>query len=197
MPLYHHVFPPHAGQCSTDAWTERRRDGGFRRDDTKQAYQHPVHRVHALRWQCLGKTKDGPYRSPRAQAAWEGTAVKLEIAGPCLGLDHSTCGAQPICLFLSQAVDSDWCAPRQISYREMLQRVEDAFPGKLERLSDPKSEVAKNFRLKGFVGSVSFITSMTADFCSDCNRFVNAARRVRIASCPSSELQCLSSASIL
>jgi len=37
-------------------------------------------------------------------------------------------------------------------------------------LQDPKGEVAKNFRVPGFRGSVSFITSMTKAFCSDCNR---------------------------
>ena len=35
---------------------------------------------------------------------------------------------------------------------------------------DPKGEVAKNFHIPGFKGSVSFITSMTHAFCSDCNR---------------------------
>ena len=37
-------------------------------------------------------------------------------------------------------------------------------------LQDPKSEVAKNFQIPGFRGSVSFITSMTSAFCGDCNR---------------------------
>ena len=58
----------------------------------------------------------------------------------------------------------------QISYREMVQRVEEAFPEGMERLCDPKGEVAKNFRIPGFRGSVSFITSMTSNFCGDCNR---------------------------
>ena len=35
---------------------------------------------------------------------------------------------------------------------------------------DPRGEVAKNFRVPGFRGSVSFITSMTKAFCADCNR---------------------------
>ena len=35
---------------------------------------------------------------------------------------------------------------------------------------DPSGEVAKNFRIPGFRGSVSFITSMTKAFCADCNR---------------------------
>ncbi len=30
--------------------------------------------------------------------------------------------------------------------------------------------MAKNYRVPGFRGSVSFVTSMTAAFCGDCNR---------------------------
>ncbi len=37
-------------------------------------------------------------------------------------------------------------------------------------VQDPRHEVAKNFHIPGFRGSVSFITSMTQAFCSDCNR---------------------------
>lgn len=35
---------------------------------------------------------------------------------------------------------------------------------------DPAGEVAKNFRVRGHRGSVSFVTSMTQAFCGDCNR---------------------------
>lgn len=44
------------------------------------------------------------------------------------------------------------------------------FPQGLVRFNDPKGEVAKNYRVPGFAGSVSFITSMTHAFCGDCNR---------------------------
>ena len=37
-------------------------------------------------------------------------------------------------------------------------------------MQDPRHEVAKNFHIPGFKGSVSFITSMTQAFCGDCNR---------------------------
>jgi hypothetical protein len=45
--------------------------------------------------------------------------------------------------------------------------------GALQRLPDPAGEVAKNFRVPGYRGTVSFITSMTSKFCSDCNRWVS------------------------
>mmetsp|Transcript_30597 Transcript_30597/g.79664 ORF Transcript_30597/g.79664 Transcript_30597/m.79664 type:complete len:428 (+) Transcript_30597:105-1388(+) len=40
----------------------------------------------------------------------------------------------------------------------------------LERLADPNGEVAKNFRVPGHVGIISFVTSMTSHFCGECNR---------------------------
>jgi GTP 3',8-cyclase len=57
----------------------------------------------------------------------------------------------------------------QCTYEEMAQRIE-AGVGPLTRKWDPQSEVAKNFTLHGHEGSVSFITSMTEHFCSECNR---------------------------
>lgn len=57
----------------------------------------------------------------------------------------------------------------QYTYREMMQHIQ-ARHGPLHRHDDPRGEVAKNYYLDGFHGSVSFITSMTEHFCSDCNR---------------------------
>lgn len=47
----------------------------------------------------------------------------------------------------------------------MLGTVQAAY-GPLERCADPAGEVAKNFRVPGYRGTVSFITSMTKAFCS-------------------------------
>ncbi|GLC54406.1 GTP 3',8-cyclase, mitochondrial [Pleodorina starrii] len=64
-----------------------------------------------------------------------------------------------------------WSDSKMVPYRELVSRIQSAFPDTpLERLDDPSGEVAKNFRLRGHRGSVSFITSMTQHFCSDCNR---------------------------
>lgn len=41
----------------------------------------------------------------------------------------------------------------------------------LERLADPNGEVAKNFRVPGHAGIISFVTSMTSHFCGECNRY--------------------------
>lgn len=40
----------------------------------------------------------------------------------------------------------------------------------LSRLKDHPTDTAKNFRVDGHVGTVSFITSMTENFCAGCNR---------------------------
>ncbi|CAN1190149.1 GTP 3',8-cyclase, mitochondrial [Linum perenne] len=43
------------------------------------------------------------------------------------------------------------------------------FP-RMERIQDHPSETAKNFKIEGHLGTVSFITSMTEHFCAGCNR---------------------------
>lgn len=60
----------------------------------------------------------------------------------------------------------------QVTYREMMSIIETQYPDSLFRCPDPKEEVAKNYQIDGFVGSVSFVTSMTDAFCGDCNRWV-------------------------
>lgn len=40
----------------------------------------------------------------------------------------------------------------------------------LKRLQDHPTETAKNFTIDGHCGTVSFITSMTKNFCAGCNR---------------------------
>lgn len=63
-----------------------------------------------------------------------------------------------------------WAEPKMVTYRQMLDAVQQRFPNGLQRMQDPRHEVAKNFHIPGFKGSVSFITSMTQAFCGDCNR---------------------------
>ncbi|KAL3159838.1 GTP 3',8-cyclase, mitochondrial [Trebouxia sp. C0009 RCD-2024] len=63
-----------------------------------------------------------------------------------------------------------WSDTKMVTYKQMMAAVQQRFPHELQRLQDPRSEVAKNFHIPGFKGSVSFITSMTHAFCGDCNR---------------------------
>ncbi|CAL1377389.1 unnamed protein product [Linum trigynum] len=62
-----------------------------------------------------------------------------------------------------------WNVKKLVPYAEMLDRVVKQFPS-LERIQDHPTETAKNFKIDGHVGTVSFITSMTEHFCAGCNR---------------------------
>lgn len=62
-----------------------------------------------------------------------------------------------------------WSTDKLVSYKEMKQEVEKNHTT-LERCTDGYGEVAKNYRIPGYKGSVSFVTSMTSAFCSDCTR---------------------------
>ncbi|KAG8391333.1 hypothetical protein BUALT_Bualt01G0176900 [Buddleja alternifolia] len=62
-----------------------------------------------------------------------------------------------------------WNVKKLVSYSEMLDIVGKKFTG-LQRIQDHPTETAKNFRIDGHQGTVSFITSMTEHFCAGCNR---------------------------
>ncbi|KAF3452642.1 hypothetical protein FNV43_RR03075 [Rhamnella rubrinervis] len=62
-----------------------------------------------------------------------------------------------------------WNVKKMVPYSEMLNKVVGQFPG-LKRLKDHPTDTAKNFRVDGHQGAVSFITSMTEHFCAGCNR---------------------------
>lgn len=64
--------------------------------------------------------------------------------------------------------DNKWQADAVFSFAEMKSLIEKEFV--LEALESEKSAVAKDFQLKGYQGSVSFISSMSDSFCSACNR---------------------------
>ncbi|XP_042028145.1 GTP 3',8-cyclase, mitochondrial-like isoform X1 [Salvia splendens] len=62
-----------------------------------------------------------------------------------------------------------WNSKKLVPYSEMMDILVRS--GKeLQRIQDHPTETAKNFRIDGHQGTVSFITSMTEHFCSGCNR---------------------------
>ncbi|KAM7472437.1 hypothetical protein LguiA_010620 [Lonicera macranthoides] len=61
-----------------------------------------------------------------------------------------------------------WNVKKLVPYSEMLDRVVKRFT--VKRIQDHPTETAKNFRIDGHKGTVSFITSMTEHFCAGCNR---------------------------
>ncbi|XP_011625432.1 GTP 3',8-cyclase, mitochondrial [Amborella trichopoda] len=62
-----------------------------------------------------------------------------------------------------------WNFKKLVPYAEMLDRVLKQHKD-LRRLQDHPTDTAKNFKIDGFCGTVSFITSMTEHFCAGCNR---------------------------
>ncbi|XP_020855210.1 molybdenum cofactor biosynthesis protein 1 isoform X4 [Phascolarctos cinereus] len=62
-----------------------------------------------------------------------------------------------------------WNFKKMVSYTEMLDMIHQRWP-ELEKLPEEASSTAKAFRVPGFRGQVSFITSMSEHFCGTCNR---------------------------
>ncbi|XP_066097627.1 molybdenum cofactor biosynthesis protein 1 isoform X1 [Saccopteryx bilineata] len=62
-----------------------------------------------------------------------------------------------------------WNFKKMVSYKEMLDTVRQRWP-ELEKLPEEESSTAKAFKIPGFRGQVSFITSMSEHFCGACNR---------------------------
>uniref|UniRef100_F7BN00 Molybdenum cofactor biosynthesis protein 1 n=1 Tax=Monodelphis domestica TaxID=13616 RepID=F7BN00_MONDO len=62
-----------------------------------------------------------------------------------------------------------WNFKKMVSYKEMLDTIQQRWP-ELEKLPEEASSTAKAFRIPGFRGQISFITSMSEHFCGSCNR---------------------------
>jgi cyclic pyranopterin phosphate synthase len=64
--------------------------------------------------------------------------------------------------------NNDWQEGRMVSYAEMKGKIKNAFS--LMPIVQAPTDVAKDFAIEGFQGTISFITSMTENFCGACNR---------------------------
>ncbi|XP_032195734.1 molybdenum cofactor biosynthesis protein 1 isoform X4 [Mustela erminea] len=62
-----------------------------------------------------------------------------------------------------------WNFKKMVSYKEMLDTLRQQWP-ELEKLPEEESSTAKAFKIPGFRGQLSFITSMSEHFCGTCNR---------------------------
>ena len=67
-----------------------------------------------------------------------------------------------------------WNSNKLVPYREMLNRIRNRYPTLTPIISqDSKdffNQTSKPFKVPGFKGRIGFITSMTNNFCSTCNR---------------------------
>jgi len=62
-----------------------------------------------------------------------------------------------------------WSDKKFLSYTEMIEKIRSAgYP--LDKKPDGPNDTSKAYGVDGFVGSVGFITSMSDNFCSTCNR---------------------------
>ncbi|UTW64064.1 GTP 3',8-cyclase MoaA [bacterium SCSIO 12741] len=66
---------------------------------------------------------------------------------------------------------NSWDRSRLVSLAEVLKKAGEEFgPDRLERLQDKPNDTSKNFKVKGFAGSFSVISTVTNPFCDSCNR---------------------------
>ncbi|KAM9739676.1 molybdenum cofactor biosynthesis protein 1 isoform 3-T3 [Dama dama] len=81
-----------------------------------------------------------------------------------------------------------WNFKKMVSYKEMLDTLRQQWP-ELEKLPEEESSTAKAFKIPGFRGQVSFITSMSEHFCGTCNRLrITADGNLKVCLFGSSEV---------
>lgn len=66
---------------------------------------------------------------------------------------------------------NQWNKEKLVSYAEIIEQVHSVYSEpQLLRLQDQPNDTAKNYKIEGFKGSFSIISSVTNPFCSTCNR---------------------------
>lgn len=64
---------------------------------------------------------------------------------------------------------NNWKTERMFTYKEMLKLVTNRYP-KLVRLSNTIDNVSKVYKDNSMIGTIGFISSISDNFCSTCNR---------------------------
>ena len=66
---------------------------------------------------------------------------------------------------------NQWNKEKLVSYAEIIEQVHSVYSEtQLLRMQDQPNDTAKNYKIEGFKGSFSIISSVTNPFCSTCNR---------------------------
>ena len=66
---------------------------------------------------------------------------------------------------------NQWNKEKLVSYAEIIEQVHSVYSeNQLLRVQDQPNDTAKNYKIEGFKGSFSIISSVTNPFCSTCNR---------------------------
>lgn len=62
-----------------------------------------------------------------------------------------------------------WSENKMMGFQDMVDIIRTKYPA-LAPVPGHKNDTSKTYKVPGFVGKLGFITSMTSDFCSSCNR---------------------------
>ena len=62
-----------------------------------------------------------------------------------------------------------WNTQKMVPYQEMIEIIQQKYPD-FHRIADAPNDTSKGYKVPGFKGQVGFITSMSENFCSSCNR---------------------------
>lgn len=63
-----------------------------------------------------------------------------------------------------------WDWSKGLSYKEMMEKVNAGYPGRVQKLIDSKNDTSKSYKIQGFMGTFAVISSVTNPFCDSCNR---------------------------
>lgn len=88
---------------------------------------------------------------------------------------------------------NQWNNQKFIAYDEALQLIRAEHGEKIEKAADEEHDTSKAYRINGYAGKFGFITSMSQNFCSTCNRLRLTADgniKVRASSSSSVRYQC-------
>ncbi|CAB0035898.1 unnamed protein product [Trichogramma brassicae] len=64
---------------------------------------------------------------------------------------------------------NEWNTKKMVPFLEMKKIIRKKYP-EFQRLADKPNDTSKAYHVPGFKGQIGFITSMTQNFCSSCNR---------------------------
>jgi molybdenum cofactor biosynthesis protein A len=65
---------------------------------------------------------------------------------------------------------NNWQSDKLVSLQEIMDAARATYGSDVMRISDEKNDTSKNYKIRGFQGSWGVISTVTAPFCSDCNR---------------------------
>ncbi|GAA3509663.1 GTP 3',8-cyclase MoaA [Aquimarina addita] len=65
---------------------------------------------------------------------------------------------------------NQWNMDKLVTQQEILDKVNYTFPLQVKRMKDAPHDTSRNYKIEGFSGSFSIISSVTNPFCDTCNR---------------------------